>query len=160
MRQSTYAIHATPAFWSRYDRDKSDGTEKSKVDGLHALSSFEYPDFARATRTGQATFDKSGTFYLPVTGNSGLVEMMVAGTLRQEVCVPRRAMRIERLIGVMRGLRPTLAQLLERLAFRREKQFRQRMLQRVKVTDSAVRSLFGNGRSSACQLFRACYPRA
>lgn len=123
--------------WSRYDRDKSDGTEKSKVDGLHALSSFEYPDFARAAQTGQATFDESGTFYLPVTGNSGLVEMMVAGTLRQEVCVPRRAIEIERLIGVMRGLRPTLAQLLERLAFRREKQFRQRMLQRVKVTDSA-----------------------
>jgi hypothetical protein len=111
------------------------------VDDLLVLSSSDHPEFAQAAQTGQAACDENGRLFLPLTGNSGLVEMIVAGTFRQKTGSARRAIDTDRLVGVIRSLHSTLAQILERFAFRRRRQFRERVLQKTRRGDAATERL-------------------
>lgn len=101
------------------------------------LSADERPDLARAAQTGGTAEDEEGRVYLPLTGNSGLVEMVVAGSFRSEPGAEVRQIEVDKLAGLVRGLRPTLAQALERWTLRRERRFRERVLQRMKRVDPA-----------------------
>lgn len=119
------------------------------VDHLMALSSFERPEFARAAQTGQPTSDVDGRLFLPLTGNSGLVEMVLSGTFRQKPGHLRRNTDIDRLCGIIRSLHPVLAQTLERFAFHRRRQFRERVLETTRRGDA------GGGRLAVTSSLRA-----
>ena len=94
------------------------------------------------------TWDETGGLFFPITGNSGLVEMMVVGRLRSDPQLIKRITEIESLVGLMRGLRPTLAQVLERFASRRAKQFGERLAHRASLSDAGT--VIGQLREADC----------
>ncbi len=101
---------------------------------LGPFSASQQPHFARAAQTGRIVTDEMKRVYLPLTGNSGIVEAVLTGRfLKRDVAAAHEPIEIDRLAGLVRAIRPTLSQVLERLALRQERKFQEHLIRKAEV---------------------------
>lgn len=101
---------------------------------LGPFAASRQPHFARAAQTGRIVTDELKNVYLPLTGNSGIVEAVLTGRfLKRDLAPAREPIEIDRLAGLIRGIKPTLSQVLERLALRQERKFQEHLLRKAEV---------------------------
>jgi len=75
-------------------------------------------DFTRAVQRGKVQIAKDG-FFIPMTGNSGMVELIVKGSFTRPFNDYSRRMKIEWMEGMLKGLKSVLANSLERYSLSR-----------------------------------------
>lgn len=101
--------------WAPYD----------KPERIGPLECWMQPDFAQAAQTGQLVRADDGRIFIPVISNAGVVGLvLVLEFLQRASSLPySRQLEVDRVAGVLSGIRPTLAQLVQRLALHRERKF-------------------------------------
>lgn len=102
-----------------------------------AIGPFEnrkQPHFGQAAQTGQVVVSPDNRVFIPVTGNAGMVNMVVVLHFRRTDRVPHvQSIEIDRVVGILNGIRPTLAQMAQRLALRRDRKFQEAVLYRTEA---------------------------
>jgi hypothetical protein len=129
--------------WAPYDRPERIGP----------LECWMQPDFARAAQSGQVVRADDGRVFVPMISNAGVAGMVIVlEFLKRASSHPcRRQIDVDRAAGVLQGIRPTLAQLVQRLALYRERKFQGKIW--FKSTKSADLPLGRHGllREVGCQ---------
>lgn len=87
------------------------------------LKSGEMSDFARAVKLGCRQVSSSKIFYIPITGNSGMVEIIVRGSCTTEYRDYAFRLQLECLEGMLRGMKSVLANTQERFSLARNKKY-------------------------------------
>lgn len=101
--------------WAPFDRPSCVGP----------FESWMQPDFAWSAQRGQAYWADDGRIYIPVNSNAGATAMMIVlDFIKKSPPLPcTRRLDVDRVVGLVSGVRPTLAQLNQRIALRRERKF-------------------------------------
>lgn len=108
----------------------------NRPDQVGPLDSWRQPEFARAAQTGQVVVEADGRACIPIVshiGNTTMVVMLRQGKARARMGTHH--IKIERVAGMLRCARPTLAQIVERIASRRDRQFQSKLWHRSTVND-------------------------
>lgn len=114
------------------------------------FESRKQPNFGRAAQTGEVVVGDDGRVFIPMTGNTGMVTLVMVLHFRRDAApAPMRAIEISRVVGVFKGIRPTVAQVVQRLALRRERKFQEAMLHR--QADGAASTYQTVLREAGCQ---------
>lgn len=79
------------------------------------------PDFASAVQTGRCVDGDDGRLFFPSTGPSGTVEFVAWGQLRGKHDLFKRQIAIERLVSLLRNLRPALMHAASQFWFQRQR---------------------------------------
>lgn len=108
-----------------------------KRSALGPFDSSRSRNFARAAQSGSIVVSRvDGRVYIPVTGNNGLVSLVLVATFTSSPKAGRdRDIEIDALKGLIDSMRATLAQIVQRLAYREERRFELRLRQRQRNTD-------------------------
>lgn len=80
-------------------------------------------DFARAVKHGRSHVSSSKVFHIPITGNSGMVEIIVRGTFTKKYHDYTFRLQLECLEGMLRGMKSVLANTQERFSLARSKKY-------------------------------------
>ncbi|MCB1756231.1 MAG: ATP-binding protein [Gammaproteobacteria bacterium] len=100
-----------------------------KPEELIPLRPADLPNFTRAVQTGSSNVDFHHNIYVPITGNSGLVECVVKCQSSMKGDSNYRVrIQVEFLECVLRGIKPILSNTFERISLARSKKYRDRML--------------------------------
>jgi hypothetical protein len=139
-----------PKLWLRDPGNARLWAPFQKPESLGPFSAAQQPHFARAVQTGRIVVDDLRRVYLPITGNSGIVEAVLTGRfLKKDLSLAREPIEIDRLAGLMRAIRPTLAQVLERLALRQERKFQEHLIRKAELAGESLNQ--HTLRESGCQ---------
>lgn len=93
-----------------------------KLDAVGAFEHHKQPYFALVLQTGGPVPLEDGRCFIPVCGNSGFVEMVLRAKPNPKWSQMTIKSRIDGLIGLLEGIQPTLAQVLQRVELRRQRQ--------------------------------------
>jgi len=122
--------------------------------GEDELFPLEDPDFIRAVQSGRSTIahgldSSAGELLVPIIGLTGAVEMLLKGPFCSAKASTYLAeIRRDRFVNLLRGLKPTLSQILERFWAARDRTTREKLLHR--SNDPARTSMWQNVVEALC----------
>lgn len=97
-------------------------------DCIGPLECRKQPNFARAAQFGCHVHADDGRIFIPIISNGGVAGMVIVLEFLKSGVPPwKQQVDIDRVNGVLLGIRSTLAQLMQRIALRRERQFQGRL---------------------------------
>jgi hypothetical protein len=113
--------------WSPFDRP----------DQIGPLEGRKQPDFAQAAQTGQVVTADDGRTFVPIISHTGTATMVVVlESVKSQSRMPcTRQIDFDRVAGVLEGIQPTLAQLVQRMALRRDRKFRGKLWYKSKMPE-------------------------
>lgn len=108
----------------------------NRPDQVGPLDSWRQPELVRSAQTGQVVVDSDGRACIPIVSHTGNTTMIVMLKQTQaRAWMASSHINIERVAGMLRCARPTLAQIVERIASRRDRPFQSKLWHRSTVND-------------------------
>jgi hypothetical protein len=108
---------ANPRLWAPF----------RKMEALAPFRAVQQPEFAHAIQTGESVHCEDGRWFVPTRGNSGFVSIVWRVSFERSSGMWSEMLQLRALEHLMDGLKVTLSQVIERLAFQFERQLSARI---------------------------------